>query len=413
MHNTRRRVAVALALVLTVVFVAGCRGSEQQPTATPSQPTPTSAAPEPTLTPAVTPTPTVSAAMGALLAPGPTMPNIEQFFFLNAGDLWQVQSNGGIVHVTRGLTLGPWSMVPDGTRAIAVVYEETDAGRVEAIRIVRGDGILSAPLYGPAPTSGENAEPPIVALDWSWDQTKLAVAFDDGSVGVLQVPEDEAQYPVAVERVVAAGPARAGRVMEWSPGGNGIAYVTEMDEQHRLVVVPLGDVAHEVVADVAVGAFTWLPGRGRLAFVQQASVGGPVVPGSVFTVAADGTARELLLSAGQFAPAATVMSLHASPDGRAIAFTVYAPGENGEPAFQSLWTLTIDGEELTRIPVATGYRAAEVWWTAQGLTWRAVSLGAPAGDDPTVYAGEGAFVLQRFDDSAGTVANIFSAASTP
>lgn len=348
--------------------------------------------------------------MGALLAPGPTMPNIEQFFFLNSGDLWQVQSDGRAVHVTRGLSLGPWSMAPDGTRAIAVMYEEIDGRRSESIRIVRGDGILSVPLYGPAPTSGPNAAQPIVALDWSWDQTKLAVAFDDGAVGVLQVPEDEGQYPVAVDLVVQPGAARAERVMEWSPGGNGIAYVAAAGDERRLVVVPLGDVVQEVVGDVLVRAFSWLPGRGRLAFVQESSVGGRAVPGSIFTVAADGKSRELLLSAGQFAPAASVMSLHASLDGRALAFTVYVPGADGELVFQSLWTVAIDSGELARIPVATGYRATDVWWTAQGLTWRALSADASA-DDPTVYGGAGAFLIQRYDDATGTATSIFSAAS--
>ena len=394
---------------MVVLLLAGCRGDEADPTMTPAQPT---ATPSPVMTPtlAVTPTPTVSAAMSALLAPGPTMPNIEQFFFLNGGDLWQAQSNGRVVHVTRGLTLGPWAMLPDGTRAIAVVYGEADGNRTEAIRIVRGDGILSVPLYGPAPTSGVDAAAPVIALDWSWDQTKLAVAFADGSVGILQVPEDEGQYPVAVERVVPAGSASASLAVRWSPGGNGIAYIPAAGDQRRLVVVPLGAAPQDVVGDVAVQAFAWLPGRGRLAFVQQAVGGGREAPGSIFTVAADGTSRELLLSAGQFAPAASVMSLQPSPDGRSLAFTVYTPGGDGELEFQSLWTLAIDGGDLTRIPVATGYRVTEVWWTAQGLTWRAVGLGAPAGDDPTVYTGDGAFILQRYDEAAKTSASIFSAA---
>lgn len=342
--------------------------------------------------------------MSALLSPGPTIPNPEQFFFLNGGDLWQAQSSGRVVHVTRDLTLGPWSMLADGTRAITVIYGQAAGNRTEEIRVVRGDGILSVPLYGPAPMSGGDASVPIVALDWSWDATKLAVAFADGSVGILPVPEDEGQYPVAVERIVAAGSAPANRSIEWSPGGNGIAYVAGDDGQRHLVVVPLGQAAQTAVGDAPVRAVAWLPGRGRLAFVQQTS-------GSVFTVAADGTSRELLVSAGQFAPAASVMALHPSPDGRSLALVVFAPGADGAPVFQSLWTLAIDGGDVARMPVATGYRVAEVWWTAQGLTWRSVSLAAPAGNDPTTYIGAGAFIIQRFDEAVGTVANLFSAAS--
>ncbi len=408
LHNARRLAFAALVVAL----LAGCRGDAERPTATPAPPTATPLAPAATPTPAVTATPTVSAAMNALLAPGPTMPNIEQFFFLNGDDLWQAQSDGRVVHVTRDLAIGPWAMVPDGTRAIAVLYGEANGVETEEIRIIRGDGILSVPLYGPAPTSGADAAAKVIALDWSWDQTKLAVAFDDGAIGVLPVPEDEGQYPVAVERVVPSGSVPARGAVSWSPGGNGVAFVTAEGSQGRLVVVPLGADASDVVADVPVWSFAWLPGRGRLAFVQQAAVGGRDVPGSIFTVAADGTSRELLLSAGQFAPAAAVMSLHPSPDGRSLAFTVYAPGDGGELVFQSLWTLTIDGAELARLPVATGYRVTDVWWTAQGLSWRAVSLGAPAGEDPTVYTREGAFVVQRFDEAAGTATTIFSAASS-
>lgn len=407
MHNARWWLGAALVAVL---IFASCRG-DANPTPTPVAPTSTAPAPTVPPAPVMTPTPTVTSAMSALLLPGPTMPNLGQFFFLNQSDLWQAQSGGRIVHVTRNLVLGPWVMAPDGTRAMTVIYSKRGEVTTEEVRIVRGDGILSVPLYGPAPTAGPDAASPIVALSWSWDQTKLAVAFADGSIGVLQVPADEDQYPVAVERIVRAGADPAGRAIAWAPGGSGVAFLTAAGDARGMFIAPLGAPAQIIIGDIPIQTFTWLPGRGRIAFVQQAIGGGRDVPGSIFTVAADGTALELLLSSGQFAPAAEVLSLSASPDGRSLAFTVFAPGNRGDLQFQSLWMLTIDGAELTHIPVAVGYRVADMWWTTQGLTWRAVSVGAPAGDDPTVYTGTGAFILQRYDDATKKSTSLFSAAS--
>ncbi len=400
-----------LLIVLAVSLLAACQSEEQEPTPTSVSPTATAVRAEATATPAMTPTATVTAAMGALLSPGPTFGNVEQFFFLNGSDLWQAQSNGRVVRVTRDLDLGPWAMAPDGSRAIAVIRRVENTLPTEEIRIIRGDGLLSLPLYGPLPTSGVDARPTIVALDWSWDQTKLVVLFDDGAVGVLPVPDNEDQYPVAMERIVQAGNVNPGRKAAWSLSSNGFAYIAGERGESRLVVVPLGDEPQEIAPDVATRAFAWLPGRGRLAFVERAGGTGREMPGSIFTMAADGTSRELLLSAGQFAPAALVMSLRASPDGRFIAFTVFVPGPQGTPTFQSLWALNIDSGELVNIPVATGYRVADIWWAAQGLSWRAVSLDAPAADDPTQYRGTGAFLIQRYDDASGTSTTIFSAGS--
>lgn len=394
------------------MFLAACRNESPDPTATFTAPTATAVVAEATATPAMMPTATVTAAMSALLAPGPTFGNVEQFFFLNGNDLWQVQSNGRVVRVTRDLDLGPWAMVPDGSRAIAVIRGNEVSVPTEEIRIIRGDGLLSLPLYGPLPTTGVNAHASIVALDWSWDQTKLVVLFDDGAVGVLPVPDDEGQYPVAMEWIVRPGDVPPGLSAAWSPGSNGFAYIAGDGPASRLVVVPLGDAAQEVMPDVATRGFAWLPGRGRLAFVERADGAGRAMPGSIFTMAADGSSRELLLSAGQFAPAAMVMSLRASPDGRFIAFTVFVPGPRDTPTFQSLWSLNIDSGELVNIPVATGYRVADIWWSATGITWRAMSLDIPAGDDPTAYRGSGAFLIQRFDEATNTSVTMFSSGST-
>jgi hypothetical protein len=151
-------------------------------------------------------------------------------------------------------------------------------------------------------------------------------------------------------------------------------------------------------------AFTWLPGRGRIAWVDGSAgtTGAFGVPGSVFTMAPDGSSRELLVSAGRFAPAATVTLLSASPDGQKLAFTIALPDARGEPEFQSLWVLQLDSAEFSQAPVTAGYRVTDLWWLTTGLAWQAVDGSARAGDER--------FQIGLFDPASATTSIIFQSA---
>jgi hypothetical protein len=195
--------------------------------------------------------------------------------------------------------------------------------------------------------------------------------------------------------------------LSWAPNGAGIAYRLAGDDGDSLVVTPVGDQAKVVVSPAtapsrAVQDFTWLPGRGRLAFVEAA--GGPAnhLTGSVFTIAPDGTLLELLVSAGRFAPAATITNLSASPDGRDLAFTVQVPDARGQQVFQSLWILSIDSGDLQQVPIEPGYQVVDVDWSATGLVWRGIDRNVQIPPDGRSIAGNEPFVLGRFDPGSGT-----------
>jgi hypothetical protein len=188
--------------------------------------------------------------------------------------------------------------------------------------------------------------------------------------------------------------------------------VLDGEDDSRLFATPIGDDALPVItsdsgSSRSVRAFDWLPGRGRIAFVEDAGGLASPLSGSIFTIAPDGTSLELLVSAGQFAPAASVMQLNAGPDGRTLAFTVHAPDARGQQAFQSLWILTIDSGELQQVPVETGYRVVDLTWTTSGLIWRGIDRNARTPADDSAYSPSEPFVLSRFEPASGNTSVVF------
>jgi len=117
----------------------------------------------------------------------------------------------------------------------------------------------------------------------------------------------------------------------------------------------------------------------------------------MFSIAPDGTGRELLVSSGTFAPAAEIMEIAASPGGRFIAFSVSVPGSDGEDRFHSAWLLNMDSGEVIQVPITPGFRVTDLWWTTEGLLWRAVHRDAEVIDSIATYAGVEPFAMGRFN----------------
>jgi hypothetical protein len=316
--------------------------------------------------------------------------------------------------VTSDLRVGLVAQTPDGSRAAIVATREDAGDMVEEVRLVGADGAVSDVVLGPVPT-GDGAG--ITALAWSWAGASLAVGMADGTLTLL----DAFGGQVAVAPgggVASGGPVTS---IAWAPSGAGQAFLQQQADRTDLLVAPEGEppqsaVDHTTDPPRSVSTFAWLPGRGRIAFVEEQRPGASPLAGSILTIAPDGSARELLVSAGQFAPAARVIALFASPDGRELAFTVAVPDTTGVLTFASLWVLTIDTGELRELPVEPGYRVAEVWWTTPGLVWRGVDMGEPDAGDGMSYSGAEPFILGRFDPAAGVTTVIFpvpGAATTP
>ena len=405
--DTFRRPEV-LALLAVLLLLPGCISSDTtdlDATPTPTFPL-TGTQSGATASPDISPTPTYSAALDAMLSPGNTAPLPERLYFRSDTDIWRQAADGRerAQRIATDLRIGPWSQTPDGTQAAVVTYLDIDGRGAEEIRLIRGDELVEQPLYGPIRISGDGSQPGITSIDWSWDGTKLALSFANGTLGIISVPSDPAAFPVQTGAI--EGPAGTQGIanVAWSPNGAGVAYIsTSPDGRDLLYITPTGDAARAVTESRPVRVFDWMPGRGRIAFVEES--GGPAdrLPGSIFTVTPDGGSLELLLSTGRFAPAATITAINASQDGQEIAVTVAVPDTDGQPRFQSLWQLSIDSGNLQDVPIAAGFRVVETWWTSAGLIWRGVDVSTSTDQ----FTGDEPFVLGRYDAETDSSAIIF------
>jgi hypothetical protein len=371
--------------------------------------TPTVTTPPATPTPAVTPTPTLSPSMEALLDPGPTAPGPQQIIFRNAGSLWTITANGDARRLTEGLRLGPWAQTVNGGLAAAVVRAEREDGvTTEEIRFINIEGYVTGTVYGPVPVTGAQAEPDIIAVAWSWDATALAMLHSDSSLSILTNLHDPFADQSQATLLRTPPGVEADRALTWAPTGDGVAYLAFLEQgYHTLFVSPLDEEPFPLLlapdgTPRSIATFVWLPGRGRIAYVEDTPASGARTPNSIFTVAPDGSGLELLVSASRFAPAATIGALNASPDGRELAFSVYVPNEQGRPVFESLWVYNIDTHALRQAPIESGYRVTDTWFTSGGLLWRGVDIGARITGDGSTYTGIEPFIIGRFDDDGNT-----------
>lgn len=377
-------------------LLLACGGDTVDATATPTpiRPAPTTTVVPPTPPGAATVTPTFTAALEALLAPGPTQPAPAQFFFLDDDDLWRVPADGPPARVTEGLRIDAVAQTPDGTRA-AIVVRHQDAAAGQEIRLVDAAGTVSDTVFGPVPASpGQD----ITALAWSWDGSALAVGYADGTLSVLGFTLGQPTE----SRVAGTTPGLPVTAITWAPNGAGKALLQLHPDGPQALVAPTGEPARPLAGSVPasarpVAACAWLPGRGRIAVVEGQGATPSALTGSILTITPDGSAPELLVSAGQFAPAAQVRALFPSPDGRELAFTVFQPSAGGKLQFASLQLLTIDTGELLEVPVEPGYWVTDVWWTASGVVWRGIDASSVTTGDGTTYTGREPFILTRYD----------------
>jgi len=398
-------VRLATMLILSVMIFTGCVTGDETP--------PTVGPPTATIVPLPTPSPTsgppatatYTAALDAILIPGPPLTAPSDFFFLNEDDLWQQTGVGEARPALTERDIGPWVQTPDGSKVAVVIYDEGDEGTIEELRIVQPDLSLSEPIVV-LTEAVDPVDTAITALAWSWDGNTLAVGRSDGTAVRIQNLSDPTTSPTSHPVALPGVPGTLDD-MRWAPSGAGVAFLVEDDEERgSLFITPNDEDARPVISSDgqtrAIQSFDWLAGRGRLVFVEQPSSAPTGAPGSIFTIAPDGTALELLVSSGQFAPAASVALLAPAWDGRQIAFTVHIPNANGELVFQSLWVQTIDSGQLIELTIEPGYRVTDLWWTAAGLCWRGVDLGARGSATSASYSGTEPFILGRSNIEDGT-----------
>ena len=417
--NRARGIAL-LAVIGVALVLTSCETGADTEEPTPPTDVDPSAATEvvasETATPEFTPEPTMSAAFEALLAPGPTMPPPDGLFFQMKDQIWYQPGSEAARRVVEGQRIGPWAQTADGARIALVRYREENGQGFEEIVLVNNDGSSGEPVYGPVTTSGATGSPAIRDLAWSWDGQALAVILSDDTIATMRFAADDPfRTKPPLESIDSPADDSVPADVAWAPSGAGVAYLMSGDDGGALYVTPPGEPARAVIdpgglPSRAVRAFGWLPGRGRLVFVEAGGGPSSQLPGSIFTIAPDGQLLELLVSAGRFAPAATIATMSAGPDGRVLAFTVQVPNAQGQQVFQSLWILSIDSGELVQVPVETGYRVADVAWTATGLVWRGIDRNARIPGGGRLFTGDEPFILGRFDPASGTSSILFQSA---
>lgn len=347
-------------------------------------------------TPTAEPTPTSPAWFESLIAPGPLLVAPERVFFVNGPDLWMLEGGSQARQVTRQLRLAAAAGAPDGSRAAVVVRTEVGTRAAEEIRLVQPDGALSEPIYGPEVTEGPASVAPVERLVWRGDGSALALVHADGRVRWL--PVDDTDTTRAATDLLALDEVVAVEEVVWAPTGSGLVILAR-DEAGagKLYAVSLsGDLAllgRDLASAPSIGVFDWLPVRGRLVLVEDRGVGPNSLAGSVFSIAPDGSGKELLVSGGSFAPVVDILHMQASPDGQWLAFCVYLPDAAGAPSFLALWLLEIETGALFEVNTPASARVTDLWWSAAGLVWRGVDRNADAPLGEELYGGSEPFVL--------------------
>lgn len=348
----------------------------------------------------------------ALLAPGPTLEGTERAFFRNGRDFWSITTGeepGASETLPQGTRFGPYATSPHGQRAAIVIISDVNNLPVETVHIV-ANGQLGPPVTPQRFTTGPDAQSAIRSLVWSRDATRIAIVYDEPVIDILEIARPDAGPPQIVQQLALPGDYRGIERIDWATTSAGIAILAETPSGagSLWIASPAGELfevrgasldGQRSIADIA-----WLPGRGRIAFVEERG-SAPMAGGSMFSIAPDGSGRELLVSSGNFAPAAGIINISSSPGGNYIAFTVYVPDAEGEDIFHSAWIANIDSGAVTQIPVSTGFRITDFWWMVDGLLWRAVHRSADVPGPLTEYAGFEPFLIGLFnpDDGASNI----------
>lgn len=369
-----------------------------------------------------TPTPTESTApplpefVTQLLSPGPTLDAAQRIFFRNGRDLWVIGAEEAQRILPEGTRFGAYDTSPHGQRGAVVVISEVDGQPAEVVHVI-ANGVLGPPLTEPRFTSGDDAQPPIAALSWSRDATRIAIVYDAPAIDILEIARPDGSPPAIVAEIRLPDDFRRIRRVDWSTTGHGLSVLAETPSGHgTLWLTSLSGELFEVEpatlgGERSVSDAAWLPGRGRIAFIEERKETAPAFGGSMFSIAPDGSGRELLVSSGNFAPAAEIVEFTASPGGSYVAFSVAVPGSEGEPTFHSVWVLNLDSGELLSVPITTGFRVTDLWWTSDGLLWRAVHRDAPVTDSISTYSGVEPFIMGRFNPESGDSQAVFQSAA--
>jgi hypothetical protein len=173
--------------------------------------------------------------------------------------------------------------------------------------------------------------------------------------------------------------------VSWSPRGDAIAFINPgtFGTSGAVYVAQLGAVPLDPVIVVPASAdkrrtiplIAWSPDASSIFYSMASSTGDITLGGDLFRIPAAGGVPSLVAGSARGGPVAAIRTFRISPTGSAIAYVV--AGTNGEGSLsESLWVEAVDGKDATRLEVPAGENVLAVRWTADGLFWATVPVGA-------------------------------------
>ncbi len=411
MRGSGRGNWVRLAALLALTALVGCADDSDRRFA--NDPIPeeevAGATPAAVMEPEPTPTKSVARPQASpqtlLVARGAP----DRLFFLQGDEVWSVSSDGSDPRLildpgpNRVVAIAPSPAADD----VAVLLSEDDSPHGGALVILDADGRELRrwdglePPAGAATGSASSSKLDTPTVDWSPQGDKL-LAVTGGQLWAIPLPDGE-PAPLALEKRLK--PAAAA----WSPAGGAVAFIAStrgVDSVAALYVASTGASLLDPVAVApqqpgganGVGDLAWRPDGSGILFTASGAPGGTGTGQDLFSISAGGENLTLIASAGRMAPAARVAEVAPSPDGRAVAYTIWVPTGNA-PAFHSLWVQPLAGGPGYQVPVPAGQTVTDAWWTDRGLVWRSIENASAEG---STYAG-GKFALYRVDRSGQPV----------
>lgn len=349
--------------------------ASDQPEAS-AQPSPTMVIPPATFASPiamVTPRP-----LGELLSPrwGPS-----RIYFAAGNDVWTLElasaSPVKIFTAPGNSSLAGMASSPSGDR-IAVLTNGAETGSAISVLAAAGQPLatrnqinFNSATAQPTTNQSPRVLTAVTGIDWSPQGDRLLLSLSNG--GLASLPITLAGEPVPILSPAARLIPFAA---SWSPTGAQVAFVSPSGPGGPIglyvagaIGTPAPPAAVQPRMGQTINSFRWMPDGRSVLFTESDASPLHTSNTDLWQFGANGE-RKLIASAGSAAPVADIALFNPSPDGSVVAYTVQTAG-NIPGSFHSLWIRELVSGKSYQIKTPQGIDITEIWWTADGLVYRA------------------------------------------